>query len=497
MRLVVSWPVVGAALLIGVSITLMTAGLAVRLHHSLAPEPPAAATIVAAVLFALAVGVRAPQRWTYRYAVAAWRRFAQDARPPLNLSPLMDPSPVDRPLCWTVLAIMALAGGVAAALTPTIVSVLAPLNWWLHGHFVWSTAPLAVLHLLFALIACLVPCAAMGLSVAVLHALWCPRKQWDIRAAAYVLFGAAAACVILAPAESADFRADPILLAASLPLLIVALITSATGSSESFRPPAETSTPEPAPPVSSDCWPALLRASIVAVGGGSVCAMIVWSRQQLAVGANGFLLTAASLAALAIGVMIEHAARRNTVRSIGGFGVACAVAGIAIAFGALTLLRESPLSTPPAMFLAAPAVAATGYCVSYGREVLMARVAHRSAVSALMLARLLICAGATVWLTAPLAIRLFGEPAALLMFAISLLALGGILIIHEPNYAAVPRRIRLGAVFASIALLMLLARPRSGHRPAQPTPASETPPVIAASHREPPPTSQAVALHDR
>ena len=457
MRLAASSPVVGAALLIGVSITLITAGLAVRLHHSLAPQPPAADTMVAAVLFALAVGVRAPQRWTYRYAVAAWRRFAQNARPLLNLSPLMDPSPVDRPLCWTLLAIMALVGGVAAALTPAIVSVLARLYWWLHGHFVWSAAPLAVVHLLVAFVACLVPCAAMGLSIAALHALWRPRKQWDLRAAAYVLFGAASACVILAPTESANLRADPILLAASLPLLIVALIAAATGSSEGSKAPAESSLPGPAPPVSVDCWPALLRASIVGVGGGSVCAMIVWSRQQLAVGANGFMLTAASLAALAIGVMVEHAARRNTVRSIGGFGVACAVAGIAVAFGALTLLRESSISTPPEMFLAAPAIAAIGYCVSYGREVLMARVARRSAVSALMLARLLICAGATVWLTAPPAIRLLGDPAALILLAISFLALGGILIIHEPNYVPVARRIRLAAVFSSIALLMLLA----------------------------------------
>jgi len=127
----------------------------------------------------------------------------------------------------------------------------------------------------------------------------------------------------------------------------------------------------------------------------------------------------------------------------------------------------------------------------------MARVAHRSAVSALMFARLLICAGATAWLTAPLAIRLFGDPAALFMLAISLFALGGILIIQEPNDAVVPRRIRLGAIFASIALLMLLARPRPGDGPAQPTSASETPPGTAASRRGPQPTSQANAPHDR
>ena len=55
-----------------------------------------------------------------------------------------------------------------------------------------------------------------------------------------------------------------------------------------------------------------------------------------------------------------------------------------------------------------------------------------------------------VCLDAPLAQGMVGKPATLVMLALSLLALGGTLIIHEPGFSPRTRRIRLCVVFAVI-----------------------------------------------
>jgi len=452
----VSRPAIAASLLIGAAIALVTIGLALRLRQSFVPQPPSAATGVVAALFALAFGVRAPQRLTYRYAIAAWRRFAQGAAARFDLAPLVGHGPVDGQLCWMVLAVVALAAGIATALMPPTVSLFSHFYAWLHTHFLWSAAPFAVLQLAFALAACLIPCAAMGLAVALLHVLYCPDAEWDIRASAYVAIGASAGCFAIALAESAALPPDSILLAASLPLLLTALIASAMASKRASPSSNGQTSQESMPPVSIDSWPVLLRAGVVAIGGAAAFAMTVWSQLQAAADAGAFFIVAASLASLAIGIIVERAAGRGAARNVGGFGVAYAIAGITIALGALTLLYGRPISTPLAVLLVGCAVAAAGYCLSYGREALMARVALRSAVSALTLARLMFCAGATIWFAAPPANGVLSGPATLIILAVALVALGGVLILHEPNYDPASRRIRLVAVFASIVVLGLL-----------------------------------------
>ena len=48
-----------------------------------------------------------------------------------------------------------------------------------------------------------------------------------------------------------------------------------------------------------------------------------------------------------------------------------------------------------------------------------------------------------------------GEPATLVFLTLSLLALGGMLIIHEPSYSPATRRVRLWAVFAFVGIMIL------------------------------------------
>ncbi len=87
-------------------------------------------------------------------------------------------------------------------------------------------------------------------------------------------------------------------------------------------------------------------------------------------------------------------------------------------------------------------------------KTLLDRVANRSSQEAKVLARTLACAAMILWLAAPAAIRLFGSPPTLVLLALLLLALGGLLLIHEPSYSPLKRRARLCVVFAALGVMI-------------------------------------------
>ena len=62
-----------------------------------------------------------------------------------------------------------------------------------------------------------------------------------------------------------------------------------------------------------------------------------------------------------------------------------------------------------------------------------------------------------IWIVAPVAIQILGRRATLMVLALSMLALGGTLIIHEPSYSPRTRRVRLCVVFGSIGAMIALA----------------------------------------
>ncbi len=163
------------------------------------------------------------------------------------------------------------------------------------------------------------------------------------------------------------------------------------------------------------------------------------------------------LLALGVGVLAGCSAKRPGSRSIGGFGVACASAGVAVAVAALVLVPPTITSRLSLGSFAFIALGAIGAVTAYGRETLLNRVASRSAEGAKMTARLLVCVALTFWIITPLVIRLIGESATLILLGLSLLALGGTLIIHEPTYSPRTRRARLGAVFGSIGATIVVS----------------------------------------
>ena len=88
---------------------------------------------------------------------------------------------------------------------------------------------------------------------------------------------------------------------------------------------------------------------------------------------------------------------------------------------------------------------------------MLSRVAFTSAAGATILARMLVCGALMVWIGVPIAQRLVGGPATLMILALSLLALGGTLIIHEPSQSPRTRRARLCALFALIGVMIVVS----------------------------------------
>jgi hypothetical protein len=201
----------------------------------------------------------------------------------------------------------------------------------------------------------------------------------------------------------------------------------------------------------------LLRSSIVAVAGGGAAVITLWAHHLGETGAHVGVFVAASLAALGVGILAGCRVRRAAQRSIGGFGVTCASAGVIVAASTLALSDSSSGVFCFASAAAYSSLAAIGFATAYGWQALLNRVGSRSFAGATMLTQTLVCAGLAVWIGAPLAERLIGRQATMVTVALSLLALSGTLIIHEPRYSPRTRRARLCTVFGSIAAMIMLA----------------------------------------
>ena len=136
--------------------------------------------------------------------------------------------------------------------------------------------------------------------------------------------------------------------------------------------------------------------------------------------------------------------------------MACAAAGVAAAVVSVGLANGAAFSTWGTVILATINLSAMGFAIAYGWQALLNRVANRSLVGAATLAQTLGCAALAVWIGEPVAEHLVGRLGALVLLGLFLLAMGGALIIHEPDYSPARRRVRLCAVFASIGAMVAL-----------------------------------------
>lgn len=458
-------PATLVAVMLGIATAMVIVGLIAKLRAvfvdtgdlALANPLPAGSIVAGAALLALAVGVRVPHRFAVSVCATAWRRFVRKGTTSDLAGALIHHDAPDRALYWLVLAVIALVAGVAIALLP--ISLLGVISFydWMQAHFLWSNTSLILLQTITSFAAGVIPLAVLGLLISCVHHLCCRFAQWEVAATSWVLVGAALGTLLASQAIGTVLAADPFMIAASLPVLLVSIAAAFLGAS---RGQSNLGSVEPSPvtlPQWSDRWPRLLRAGIVAVGGGSAFLMFVYVDHSAQNPDGNGIGPATLLFALAVGLLGGARMNHRGLRSIGGFGTTCNVAGVIVAIGAVAHSAWSGAGVAP-FILSCAGVAGIGFATAYGRQALLIRVASRSSEGAVELGRLLISGGLTLLVGAPLAVLFFGPTAALIMLAVSLVALGGTLVIHDPLGSPLSRRIRLGALFVSISAMLLLSR---------------------------------------
>lgn len=470
-RLLRSWaPAACVAATLGLTTAVLVVGLTTRIAGVFVTPLSAPRTVLAASFLALSAGLAIPRGFVTWLCVRAWKQFVEGSRSSDFARALVGRSLPDRALYWTVLSVVALAAGIATALTPISLRTSMEIYRSLHVHFVWSDGPLEVLHLGLSATAGLLPLALLGLALACVHHLSSSTGRWDTTATGWWLAGAAVGAWLALRLASRRPLADAAFLACSLPPFLVA-VTAAALSSQFASEVAATERDQSCDlPLWSDRWPRLLRASIVAVGSAGASAAAIWTTSSRLSSAAGPKLPAAILTAMGLGVLLACHTRRGRVRSIGGFGVAAAAAGIVTAVSGMSAGHSTfggGVLRPLACCLSVGSIA---YATAYGRKTLLDRVASRSSAGTKIMARLLTFAGLSIWVAVPLAMRFAGPRATLVLLALLLLALGGLLIIHEPGYSTATRRARIALVFGAVGTMIVVSSlPSDPWRRAGPT----------------------------
>lgn len=453
--------IVWASMLLGCTMGMAVTGLLLRFHGvfegpgAMGAALPGTATAVA--LLALAVGVRTPQRLALWLSALAWRRFISRGTCSGAAGVLLSPTGVDRSLHWVVLSMIALAAGVLTALLPVGIQGGIAAYDWMGAHFLWSAASLTALQTVVVFAVALVPLAFQGLAASCAHHVGCPHALWEPRVTAWLLIGAAVGVGITCETVEIAARRDLVLVAASLPALLAVLVSVAASSTSGSRSRQDQISEPTALPELSDRWPMLIRAGVVTVFTGGVCTIAIWVGYFHDAGGDGGALIAGSLGALAAGILAGCRVRRRALRSIGGFGVTCALSGIILAASTVGLTDAVPGDLAGTLALLCTSLVAIGFAVAYGWRALLNRVASRSYAGAIVMTQVIVCSALSIWLIVPVAQRVMGRTAVVVMLALMLLALGGTLIIHEPRFSPRTRRARLLTVFGSIATMIVLA----------------------------------------
>jgi hypothetical protein len=443
--------------LLGAVTAIVTVGICSRTAKLFVNPLSTPRTALAAALLALAAGLVLPRGMVTWLWLRAWKRFVEGGRRSEVACVLVGRVGRDRALYWTVLSIVTLAAGIAIALVPVYIQVSVGIYRSLHVHFVWSDGPLEVVHLGLNVMTGLAPFVLLGLALGCVHHLSAPAGRWDTAATGWWLVGAGGGAWFTKGATGGQPLPDAVFLAGSLPPFLVA-VTAAALSAQFPDDDAASDRDQTADlPLWSDHWPRLLRAGIVVVGSIGASVAVVWTTSSRLADVAGPLLPAAVLSSLGLGVLLACRTRRYRVRSVGGFGVAAAVAGITTAIAATSAGRPPPGAGLLPGIACCVCVGSIAYATAYGRKTLLDRVASRASAGSRIMARMLACAALAVWVAVPLLMRLAGPRATLVLFALVLLALGGLLIIHEPGYSNATRRARLAVVFGAVGSMIVVS----------------------------------------
>lgn len=440
------------AALIGASLGLLTAGVLARMHPVHDPALAQPSGLLAGLLAALAAGIAVPQRVAWWIGVRTWRRVAGRAD---EQAADRAAGASDHDVQRLIFAIVALVGGAATALAPILCRFALAAHDFLETQFLWTRASSAVLVIALGFAIGLLPLSLLGLAASCAHRMASARTRWEPAASGALLIGAGIGGSAGWWVAMERAMPEAAMLAGALPALAAALLVGAGRADKAAPSLSSTYQSVTELPTRRDRWPRLLRWGIVAVAACGAWMLALSTRA--ASGVQAAAVVCGGLVLLGTGWWLGDRIARRREGSIGSFGVACAAAGAACAAAMLTRTHGTvaPFSTSAA--LTALSLGAVGFALCCGNEALLVRAASRSAAGTVVLTRQIV-AGGLVWaLGAPLSVVLLGSATAAAACALSLLALGGVLVIHEPEYAPRSRRNRLLFVFAAVAAMIGLA----------------------------------------
>lgn len=441
-----------AALLMGSGACLLLTGLTKRFEVLFATGG-IGRLVTAAGLFSVAIGSLIPQR-AAEYLGRRWRGK------PFEQGLIQD----DIPLLWTVLALVSLLSGLAVAAVPLALALLEGAYDWALGRFLWSPRSLTSLQLLTVVSAVLPGLALLGLGLSCTCRLACRACRWRVLPLGWALVGAGIGSGLIDALLGMGAPTDVLTTAAALPVLVVALLSARQmGGLAEGRARSREAVSRDLPDV-RDRWPLLIRLSVAWVAASTAVVVVVWVEVwHRWSGATGSGVDAALMclpAMVGAGVVLCERSRTSRLYSAGGSGVVCAVSGVGLAvwcsLPALWLTGGSGTVVPASVLLLAGGLSALlmGYALAYGHRMVLSRVGSRAAGGGALLFLSLAAAAVVLLLIGRSSAGAKSGYATLAAMALSLAALGGATIIHEPTCSPRTRRWRLAAVFASIGLMV-------------------------------------------
>ena len=448
----------GVALLLGAVAALMIVGTGTRFAVDSETWPGTRGVVCAGVLGALALGLRVPQQLAAWVCATAWHRFVRRGERGMTPGAFVGAWGTDHPLRWVVLAVVALGVGVTTALMPVILAVAVATYGWFARNFIWTPAPEALLQAGVVFGAALVPAGMLGLAFGMVHRLAGAGAQWSGAASGWSVIGAGLGLAGGLQLEAWFHQPNLTLLVAALPALAASLICILSKAAGQARGGGALPLEVINPPALRARWPALLVVGIVIVALSGALAATIWHQvlQMRADAATG--VAAVLLLGLGLGTVLGAQARPAEARGIGGFGLLSAGAGLAVGTAAALGQYLGHDARGLALALMFAGLLLTGAAAGRGQQVALCRVANRVVLGTRTLGRVTVLGALAAWLIGPLCMHLLGVSGASALVALSLLATGGILIIHEPDYTARARRVQLSGVLVSVAVVTVLLR---------------------------------------
>ncbi len=446
----------GLAFLGGLGVGLLLAGLTQRFAETLSPSPFGAA-VAGAGLFCLSVGHLIPLR------LADWLR---NRGPILRLA-----ASGDLPLLWATLAVCSLAAGLLLVIMPTWISAIEHGFIRVERNFLWPTHLLGGVQLLLITLALLPVVLPLGIMQSCFHRLAAPGHTWDFGPSGWALVGAGAAAVASSWALEAGVPCRALALAASIPILIIALVAGWRSSAllvnglpiESIVAFSVPDLRDHAPILTrvTTAWLALATAGTIVVWGGLYESFALMPGS---VAGQGILLVLAG-----IGMILGLAVNAGRSPTTGSLGLACTLAGLAVAVGITipAIGLGSPITVDRATvgFFAWGCFSSLvlGYALAYGQTTVLCRAGSKAATGTALLSLTLAVASGGAMLSSLANEEVRRGFSLLAALALSLAAVGGTVIIHEPEAVKNHRRLRLAAVAVCVAT-MIYALPKVGRR---------------------------------